>query len=213
MLQMMQNKVEAEGKKMAELFDKFMCYCQTTEGDLGKSIAEAEDKIPQLQSAIEEGTEQKKQLDDAIVKHKEDRSSAEEAIAEATAMRGKESAAFAKDSSEMKANIDAMAKAIPAIEKGMSGFLQTDTAAVLRKITLNADPSGEDREELSAFLSTKQGQSDSDGEDSPGSGEILGILKQLKEEMIKDLAELTETEEAAAADCESLVNAKKKEIA
>ena len=29
MLQMMQNKVTAEGKKEEVLFEKFMCYCQT----------------------------------------------------------------------------------------------------------------------------------------------------------------------------------------
>merc|ERR1719230_397790 len=110
-------------------------------------------------------------------------------------MRKKEADAFAKESAEQKTNLDALSKAIPAIEKGMGGaFLQTDTAAVLRKIVLNADLAGEDREELSAFLSQGQSQSQSDGEDSPGSGEIVGILKQLKEEMQKDLAELTSAE-------------------
>merc|ERR1719387_2505739 len=48
----MQNKVEAEGKKTEELFDKYMCYCDTAEETLGKSIADAEKKIPQLESDI-----------------------------------------------------------------------------------------------------------------------------------------------------------------
>jgi len=34
MLQMMQKKITAEGEKEKELFDKFMCYCQTGAGEL-----------------------------------------------------------------------------------------------------------------------------------------------------------------------------------
>ena len=29
MLQMMQNKIESEGEKETELYDKYMCYCKT----------------------------------------------------------------------------------------------------------------------------------------------------------------------------------------
>jgi len=214
MLQMMQKKVEAEGEKSKELFEKFNCYCKTTEGELGKSIAEAEDKIPQLESTIKEGTEQKTQLEDELVAHKSDRAAAEEAIGKATAMREKEAKSFAKEEAESKSNLDALSKAIPAIEKGMGGaFLQTNTVAVLRQLTLNAnaDLSSVDRESLAAFLS--QGQGEGDSEESPGSGEILGILKQLKDEMEKDLADMTSAEESAIADFNSLVAAKQKEIA
>merc|ERR1719379_1721408 len=58
----MQNKVEAEGKKTEELFDKYMCYCNTAEETLGKSIADAETKIPQLESDIKEAIELEKTL-------------------------------------------------------------------------------------------------------------------------------------------------------
>jgi len=210
MLQMMQNKVEAEAEKSKELFDKFSCYCKTTEGELGKSTGEAEDKIPQLESTIKESTEKKTQLEDELVAHKSNRASAEEAIAKATAMREKEAKAFDKESAEDQANLEAIGKAIPAIEKGLGGaFLQTSTAAVLRQLTLNADLSSVDRQSLASFLS--QGQQDS--EYAPGSDEILGILKQLKDEMTKDFAELNSQEDTAIADFNSLVGAKQKEIA
>merc|ERR1719421_1454192 len=137
MLQMMQKKIVAEGEKEEELFEKFMCYCKTSGSTLGKSIADAGVKIPALQTDIEEAEAQKAQFEEDVKSHQTDRAAAKEAIAEATAIREKEAAAFAAEESEDKANLEAMTKAIDAIEKGMSGgFLQTTAATVLKKIIL-----------------------------------------------------------------------------
>merc|ERR1719409_113890 len=119
MLQMMAKKVTAEGEKEEELFDKFMCYCETSGNDLKKSIEEAEAKVPELMSAIEEAEAEKKQLEEDLEKHRKDRADAKDAIATATAIREKEAAEFAKENAESNANIDALDRAIPAIEKGM----------------------------------------------------------------------------------------------
>merc|ERR1719160_2098307 len=48
---------------------------------------------------------------------------------------------------------------------------------------------------------------------APASGEIVGILKQLKDTMEKDLAEVIAAEEKAKQDFEGLVAAKEKQIA
>merc|ERR1719420_2203096 len=182
MLQMMQNKVEAEGKKMEELFDKYMCYCDTAEATLTKSIQDAETKIPQLESDIKEAIEEEKTLAGDLEKHKADREEAKEAIAKATAMRNKEAAAYEAEAGNTNSNIDALGKAIPAIEKGMAGsFLQTGTAAVLRRLSITAELSNVDRDVLSAFLSSSTHDSEQD-QYAPASGEILGILKQMKDE-------------------------------
>merc|ERR1719387_3495114 len=125
MLQMMSKKVEEEGKKQEELFEKFMCYCKSSSATLGKSIEAAEEKVPQLESDIEATEGTVKQLNGDLAQHKADREEASAAIAKATAIREKEAKAFASESAESKANIEAAGKAIPAIEKGMSGdFLQ-----------------------------------------------------------------------------------------
>merc|ERR1740138_1268841 len=63
MLQMMQNKVSAEGKKEQELFDKFMCYCHTGTEDLKASVSAADTKIPQVQSALKEAVAAKAQAE------------------------------------------------------------------------------------------------------------------------------------------------------
>merc|ERR1719271_2142689 len=66
MLQMMVKKIEAEGVKEKELYDKFMCYCKTADETLGKSIGDADTKIPQLESDIKEAVEEKVQLEEDI---------------------------------------------------------------------------------------------------------------------------------------------------
>merc|ERR1719377_315337 len=84
MLQMMAKKVEEEGKKQDEIFEKFFCYCDTSKGTLAKSIEDAETKIPQLESDIKEAVEEKAKLDADLVQHKTDREEAKEAIGKAS---------------------------------------------------------------------------------------------------------------------------------
>jgi len=89
MLQNMQKKVEAEGEKEEEAFEKYMCWCKTGGGYLEKSIAAANTKVPELQSSIEEGEAQLAQLKEDLVAHNADRADAKKAMAEATALRKK----------------------------------------------------------------------------------------------------------------------------
>merc|ERR1719201_1467272 len=159
MLQMMVKKIEEEGVKEKELYDKFMCYCKTADETLGKSIGDADTKIPQLESDIKAAVEEKAQLESDLEAHQTDRAAAEEAMAKATEMRKKEAAAFAKENAEDKANLDALTKALAAIQKGLSGgFLQTNAAGVLRKLAMSKmDMIELDRQGLVAFLSGSQG--------------------------------------------------------
>jgi len=183
-----------------------MCYCENADELLGGAITAAETKIPLLESAIGEDSALKKQLEADLVSHKEDRAGAKEAIAKATGIRTKEAGVFAKEESDLKTNIAALDKAIPAIENGMGGFLQTNTAGVLRGLSISMNMSPVDREMLTSFLSTKSGY-------APASGEILGILKTMHDEMSTDLSDATDAENAAIASFEELKAAKEKEIA
>merc|ERR1719310_347087 len=207
---MMQKKVEAEGVKEEELFEKFMCYCKNGAAALAKSIGDAETKIPQLESSIKQASEMKAQLEEDIKNHQADRAAAKAAMAKATAQREKEAAAFAKEHAESLANIDAAKKATAAISKGMAGgFLQTSAAAVLRKMVLSEDLSDNQRDMLTSFLAEGSGASTGY---APASGEIVGILKQLKDTMEADLGEAIEAEEKAKAEYEALMEAKQKEV-
>merc|ERR1719454_1584103 len=92
------------------------------------------------------------------------------------------------------------------IEKGMTGgFLQTNSAQVIKQLSINMDMSGVDREMLTNFLAAKSGY-------APASGEIVGILKTMQDEMTADLNEATAAETAAIAQFDDLVASKLKEI-
>jgi len=208
LLQKMTKEVTEEGEKDKDLHEKFLCYCEKNDGELTAGLEDLRNKIPQIESSIEEATAEKTQLDADLVKHKADREAAKESIAAATKQREKEAETFAGESGELKSNIAALKAAIDAIAKGMAGsFLQSDNAQILRKIATDAvSLSRYNRETLTAFLSTHAGY-------APASGEILGILKQLQEDMEATLSDITKVENEAIAEFEGLVAAKEKEIA
>jgi chromosome segregation ATPase len=207
LLTAMQKKVTAEGQKEEELYDKFMCYCKGSGGDLSGTISALETKVPQLGSSIEEGESKLVQLKEDLKQAQVDRSAAKGAMAEATALREKDHAAYAAEKADYDTNIDAMTKAVGALEKGMGGaFLQTSAAQILRKLAMSkAEMLDVDRQELVSFLSA--------GSDyAPASGEITGILKNLLDSMKKAEADLTSEEEGSAKSYEELMSAKTKEV-
>merc|ERR1712204_106730 len=140
---------------------------------------------------------------------KADRTTAKAAMAEATAIREREAAAYAAEKAAADKDIAAIAKAVAALEKGMAGaFLQTDAAQILRGIASSKrDMMDDDRQDLMAFLSNSQG-----ADYAPQSGQIVGILKTMGDEMAAGLSEATKAEEAAIATYEKLMAAKKKEV-
>jgi len=130
-------------------------------------------------------------------------------MAEATAIRGKEAATFAKDSSELKTNIAAIGKAVAALEKGQTGsFLQTQDASILKNILEN-DVKMEDidRQDLAAFLSGTQ----SNGY-APQSGAISGILKQMGDTMTATLNDISNEEGESVKNYDQLMKAKTAEV-
>merc|ERR1719412_2744231 len=147
------------------------------------------------------------QLKTEIEQHKANVADAKRTMATASALREKEASAFATESSDLKTNVAALGKAIAAIEAGTAGSFLQSTAAVsaLRKMTVDADMSSADRDILTSFLSQGQGY-------APQSGQIVGILKQMKDTMEKNLAEVIAAEEEAIKTFDALMAAKKKEV-
>jgi len=207
MLQTLKSKVESEGEKERELHEKYMCYCKGAGDTLGKGIADAQTRAPQLTASIEAGNGQMAQLKEDLKNHQNDRAAAKTAMAEATALREKENAAFNTVESETSTNIAGIEKAIAAIEKGAGGaFLQTTAAATVKQLAMNSQKMMDaDRQDVLSFLS---GSSDY----APASGQITGILKTMLDEMNADLSDAQATEAKAVSDYEGLMAAKKKEV-
>jgi septal ring factor EnvC (AmiA/AmiB activator) len=190
-----------------------MCYCKNGVGDLEKSIADAEAKIAELEARIKSDAAKKKTLEAELKEHKESRAAAKEAIAEGKALREKESKAFAKFKSDSDTNIAAIKKAVAALEAGMDGAaflqsLQTKAVDTLRTLVISSDLEDASRQTMMAFL-----QGESSGEYAPQGGQIVGILKQMGDEMSAELADATAAEEKAIQAHDELIAAKTKEIA
>merc|ERR1719434_549131 len=211
MLQAMSKKVTQEGEKEAELFEKFMCYCKTGTGDLSKSIGDAETKIPQLSSELKDAEATLAETKEGLKQDQNDRSAAKEAIAEATGIREKENAAFVAAKDDFVANINAILKATVALSKGMAGsFLQTQSASVLKRILnspVTRNMMEEDRQQLLSFLSGPFSQGY-----APQSGQIVGLLKQLGDDMATNLADIMASEEKAVYTYGELMKAKTAEV-
>mmetsp|Transcript_29879 Transcript_29879/g.55939 ORF Transcript_29879/g.55939 Transcript_29879/m.55939 type:complete len:691 (-) Transcript_29879:57-2129(-) len=210
LLQGIEKKVTEEMAAKEKLYDEYMCYCKNSDGTLAASISTSENKIPKVASSIESDTAKKAQTEAELKKAKIGREDAKAAIAKAEKLRASEAATFAKESSDLKTNIAALSKAIPAIESGMAGaFLQTPGASALRRISeSNVDISSSDREILTSFLAMSN-----HGGYVPQSGEITGILKTIKDEMEQELADITGMEKGAISNFDGLIAAKKAEIA
>merc|ERR1719233_1708592 len=89
---------------------------------------------------------------------------------------------------------------------GGGAFLQTEAGAVLKRLVMSFPQLSElDRQSVTAFLTGSSA--------APGTSEIVGILKEMKDEMDRDLSGLNSAEEQAQKQFEELAAAKKKEIA
>merc|ERR1719399_2078115 len=223
MLQMMQKKVAADGETDKEMHEKFMCYCKTATATLSKSISDCETSMPEMVSKIEELEALLAQLKAEVALHQKDRQAAKDAIAEATKIREEEHKAWVEGKEAREAQIamiEKLMKAITALEKGAYGLVQegktfellqqkAGAAAVsaVQKLLLSENLSISDfnRQQLSEFLS--EGSSY-----TPQSGEIIGMLKQMKDTMEANLTEVSNEEESKVKIFKALVKAKLKEI-
>merc|ERR1719160_1863050 len=206
-------KVEEEGEKEKELYDAFMCYCKSGVGQLQGAVDDANKRIPELTSLIEELEAILAKLKADIEQHKKDRAAAKASIEAAVEIRKKEAAAAKAESVNNQVYISALKKAIAALEKGMAGaFLQTSAATVLKKL-LQSDKLGNlmeaDRQDLTAFLDAPA----YGNEYVPQSQEIVGMLKQMLDEMIAGEKDGSAKEEKANIAFKLTLKAKLKEIA
>jgi len=207
MLQMMQNKVTAEGEKEKELFDKFMCYCSSNDGALKKAVADANAAIEELGAKLKSEEAEKAQTAQDLITHKKDREGATADIEEATVIREKEAAEYAEMKADSETNIKAMAGAIPALEKGMGGaaLLQMPGGDKLHKLVESyPNMDSMDRKNALAFL-------EQSGDYVPASGQIVGILKAMKDDMEASLKEAIADEEKAVAGFADLKSSKEKD--
>jgi outer membrane murein-binding lipoprotein Lpp len=124
LLQDMAKEIEAEGDKEQKAFDKFMCYCNGSTGDMQKGADEGSQKTEELASKLEALKAEKTQLEQELAQHKADRAQAKQDQEKAQSLRTKENGEFTAAELDMSKNIAAMKGALAALAKGLGAFVQ-----------------------------------------------------------------------------------------
>merc|ERR1719174_3041247 len=224
----MLKQLEKEGEEDEEIYDKLACWCETNDKAKNKAIKDAEAKIKDLTVSIEELTAASARLNAEIKNLKKEVAENQDALDQATAIRAKELAEFNEEEKELLLSIQGLKTAVTVLSKvqGGASFLQnTNVNGVANVISyqlsahaslLEGVLSWHQRDVLQAFVQSPQDYFDAEPtfkqSYAPQSGEIFGILNQMKESFETNLAETQKDEAANVASYEDLKAAKEEEI-
>jgi len=228
LLKDMQAQLEKEQKEDEEVYEKVACWCETNDKEKTAAIEEAEAHITDLTSSIEELTAQSSRLNTEIKNLEAEIAKNEEALAKATAIRQKELAEFNAEEKDMLQSIGALKSAITVLSKHHSSFAQVPEASLLdiastvsfqfRKhaALLKGVVTPSQKKAMAAFMQAPGDYFDAEPtfkqSYAPQSGQIFGILKQMKESFESNLSASQKEEMQNQAAYEDLKKAKEAEI-
>jgi len=132
LLQKMKDELDAEASKEAEMYDKMVCWCETSEKEKKKAVADADAKDEQLTAEIEARSARFGQLSAEIAKTKEEIAANTEALKTATTIREGEAADFRGEEKDMVQAIANLRNAIQVLSKHQTtqAFLQLEGPVV-----------------------------------------------------------------------------------
>ena len=229
LLKDMLKQLEKEAEEDEEIYDQLACWCETNDKEKTKAIADAETKIEDLTNKIEELTASSARLNTEIKNLEKEVAENQEALDAATAIRQKELAEFNAEEKDSLQAISALKSAVTVLSKHHGGALlqiparhlegvastiqyqMQKNAAVLQGVLTHHE-----RKAMAAFLQAPQDYFDASPtfkqSYAPQSGEIFGILKQMKESFETNLADSQKEEMANQKAYEDLKKAKTDEI-
>jgi len=204
LLQDMQKRLLEEGATDEEIQEKMACWCTTTEKDKTASIEEASRTIDQMTSLIEEKSALSAQLKTEIENLKAEMEKAAEAIDTATAMRAEEQSDFDAEDKELSETIAALTQALEVLGKHQSLLSLSTKLERIRSVAAAS--------EMKRVRQLIQSPTQSAKSYNSRSGEIFGILSQMKETFEQNLSQEQKDEARSVQMFEELVAEKKKGI-
>jgi len=222
LLKEMQVQLEGEQKEDEDVYDKLSCWCESNDKQKSKEIAEAEARITELTSTIEELTATSARLNQEIENLGKEIARNREALKKATAIREKEHNEFAEEAKDLTESITSLGAAIVVLSKHHAPPAET----LLNIGALLKHQMHKHRDILAGVLTTKARraigsflQGDFFGKApafkqayAPQSGEIFGILTDMKEQFQNNLAAAQKEEDEAQKAFDELKAAKEAEI-
>jgi len=229
LLKDMLKQLEKEAEEDEEIYDQLACWCETNDKGKTKSIADAETRIKDLTVQIEELSAASSRLNTEIKNLDKEVAENQAALDAATSIRQKELAEFNAEEKDLLQSIDALKTAIQVLSKHNSAaFLQLDganmqgVASTLQyqlarhQQILEGVLTHTQKKSAAAFIQAPQDYFDAEPtfkqSYAPQSGEIFGILNQMKESFEQNLAETQKDEAANVKAYEQLKAAKEDEI-
>jgi hypothetical protein len=226
LLKDMLKQLEKEAEEDEEIYDQLACWCETNDKEKTKSIGDAESKIEQLTTAIEDLTAGSARLNTEIKNLEKEVAKNQEALDQATEIRQKELAEFNAEEKDLLGSISALKSAVTVLSKHNSAsLLQVSMSAITSGVQAAIQMHGDllkgvfthkQRRAVTAFLQSPQDYFDAEPtfkqSYAPQSGEIFGILKQMKETFEANLAQTQKDEGNNQKAYEELKAAKEEEI-
>lgn len=211
----MRAQLQKEADTDDEVMEKMACWCETNDKAKTKAIADNTQKSSSLSAAIEEYTAAEATLQSEIEQLAKDLAENNKELEEATNIRNKEAGEFAEDEKEQLSSINGLTGAVKTLGSKLAlkqeSLLQVKQVLESNKVgldllrKLHITPA--QRREVQSFLQA------SSNSKTPGSNEILGVLKQMKENFETNYKEAQDTENEAKKAYSQLKASKDKEIA
>jgi uncharacterized small protein (DUF1192 family) len=224
LLKEMQANLEKEAKDDEDIYEKLACWCETNDKAKTKSISDAETLLSELGATIEKNTALSASLEVEIEGLGKEIATNEKSLETATALREKQKAEFIGEEKEMIQAIRALDAAIVVLSKHHDGgaallsSVMKEVGAVAQKhgAILQGVITPSQRRLLASFV---QGEKQPSGPPTfkekyqPQSGEIFGILRQMKDTFETDLSQSQKDELDAQKAYDDMKAAKEAEIA
>jgi hypothetical protein len=222
LLKDMVGQLEKEAEEDEEVYETMGCWCETNDKEKTKSIADAESRIADLTAAIEEGTAQSAKLNTEIENLNKEIAKNNQALDTATALRTKQLAEFNEEEKDMLQSISSLKSAVIALSKHHEAMLQDSDDSYENVVSMLHDELRRHKGLLAEVITPKQRKAIEAFEkaddavaflQAPASGEIFGILKQMKETFETNLEASQKEEMENQKAYEDLKAAKEEEIA
>jgi len=224
LLQDMLDKSKKEGDEERVIYARFKCYCDTSEADKKASIDKLTEQIALLESDIEKLQGSTGVLSSECADLKTKLAENEQARDEADALREKENKAFTAEEADLKQAISQMENAIDTLtkvgadqtsatgadnkqfmagHKGSLLSLNTQMQSALRAASALMSPTQQST--ATAFL-----QSPFTGTYTSQSGQVMGIIKNMRDTFIANLDDARVTEKNALEAFDKFIAIKEK---
>merc|ERR1719482_1068096 len=219
-LQEMLKKSKEDGEKDRDLYAKFKCYCDDNEADKKEAISEYKKQIKMIENEIAEVQAVTGELSTEVAQLKQDIADNEQAREDAQSARDKAHEDFVAEEKDMVEAIEKMGEAIDTLAAvgadqtqssgadhakfmGKSSLLKLKASVKEAMSAVSVLLTQKQRRSLESFL-----QAPFTGTYTSQSGEIVGILKNMRDTFKSNLASARSAEKAAAEAHEKFMKVK-----